>query len=67
MAKVSAKEETAPVQADKEKKDVKVLSLRSGKVELQDGQVLTYRGTVMVSKETADWLIDSFKPMMQIV
>lgn len=59
--------EAPVVEAVAAPKDVKVLSLRPGKVILPDKQELTFRGTVLVDKETADWLLDSFKPLMQIV
>ena len=47
-------------------KTIKILSLRPGKVQLQDGQWLEQYQTADVDKTTADWLLKSFPDYMKI-
>lgn len=48
----------------KEAAKVKVLSLRPGNVVMQDGRVLKFKQTIVVSEAEAEWLVDSFKDQM---
>ena len=46
---------------------IKVLSLRPGKVQLQDGRWLECHKVLGVNQETADWLLKSYPVFMKIV
>ncbi len=48
-------------------KDVKVFSLRQGKVDMGDDGVLQYRKSLLVTKEKAEWLLASFPGSIEIV